>query len=97
MDQKLNEILKKGPKFVFATNKYNENDDQIEAEYLYNPISEISKNHSCNGNIKRLFEDFEVLCKSYIRNNKKWHHQKNSMGNNQNLCQKRRSCSNKVR
>ena len=51
--------------FVFATNKYNERDDQIEAEYLYNQISEVSKNHSCNGNIKRFSEDFEVLCKSY--------------------------------
>ena len=76
MDQKLNEILGRGPKFVFETNKYNEKVDQIEAEYLYNQISEISKTHSCNGNIKRVSEDFEVLSKSYIRNYKKWHHQK---------------------
>ena len=34
LDQKLTEILEKGPKFVFSTNKYNERDDQIEAEYL---------------------------------------------------------------
>ena len=70
LDQKLNEILDKGPMFDFATNKYNEKDDQIEAEYLYNQISEISKNNSCNGNIKRFSETFGVLCKSYIRNKK---------------------------
>ena len=67
--------MEKGPKFAFETNKYNERDDQIEAEYLYNQIDEISKNHSCNGNIKRFSEDFEVLCKSFIGKHKKWHHQ----------------------
>ena len=66
MNQKVIEILEKGPNFAFAINKYNKRDDQIGAEYLYNQIDEISKNHSCNGNIKRFFEDFEVLCKSYI-------------------------------
>ena len=60
MDQKLNELLEKGPKFVFATNKYNEKDDQIEAEYLYNQFSEISKNHFCNLGITRFSEDFDV-------------------------------------
>ena len=36
LNQKVIEIFKKGPKFAFATNEYNERDNQIEAEYLYN-------------------------------------------------------------
>ena len=77
MDQKVTEILETGSKFVIPSIKYNKRDEQIEAEYLYNQISQISENHLCNENkTKKFSEDFKVLCKSYIGNNKKWHNQK---------------------
>ena len=89
LDQKLNKILDKGPMFVFAANKYNEKEDQIEAEYLYNQISEISKNHYCSGNMKRFSEDFEVVCKSYIWK-QKLHDQKTQWETIKTFCNKDR-------
>ena len=63
LDENLTKILEKGPKYVFPTRKYNELDDQIEAEYLYYQISEISKTHSCN---ELNFENSRRILKFYV-------------------------------
>lgn len=44
LSENVTKILEKGP-HCFCTRKYNEHEDQIDAEYLYNQISKIAKEH----------------------------------------------------
>ena len=73
LSENVTKILEKGPKYVFCTKKYNEHEDQVEAEYLYNQISEIAKEHPSDINFQQFTEEFEILCKSYIGKHKKWY------------------------
>ena len=46
LDSNITQILERGPNFVFPNKKYNQLDDQIEAENLFSQISDISKDHN---------------------------------------------------